>query len=46
MEIDDDEEMRSSPPPEIKREYEESNEPIGPIDPVETDDAPIDMEVS
>ena len=43
MEIDDDEEMRSSPPPEIKRESEENNELIDPIDPV---DAPIDMAVS
>ena len=43
MEIDDDEEMRSSPPPKIKREFEERNEPISPIDLVEPDDAPIDM---
>ena len=46
MEIDDDEEMRSSPPPEIKRESEERNESISPIDPVEPDDAPIDTAVS
>ena len=31
MEIDDDEEMRSSPPPEVKRESEEKNEPIDPL---------------
>ena len=46
MEIDDDEEMRSTPPPEIKRESEERNEPIGPIDPVGPDDAPTNMAVS
>ena len=46
IEIDDDEEMRSSPPPEVKRESEEKNEPIDPIDPVEPVDAPIDMEGS
>ena len=46
MEIDDDEEMRSYPPLEIKREYEERNKLIGPIDPVEPDDAPTDMAVS
>ena len=46
MEIDDNEEMRSSPPPEIKRESEERNEPIGSINPVELDNAPTDMEVS
>ena len=46
MEIDDNEEMRSSPPLEIKRGYEERNKPIGPIDPVEPDDAPTDMAVS
>ena len=45
MEIDDDEEMRSSPPPEVKRESEEKNEPIDPIDPIEPVDAPIDMAV-
>ena len=46
MEINDDEEMRSSPPPNIKRESEEMNKPISPIDPVEPDDAPTDMVVS
>ena len=46
MKIDDDKEMRSSPPLEIKRESEERNKPIGPIDPVEPDDAPTDMAVS
>ena len=46
MEIDGDEEMRSSPPPKIKRESEERNEPIGPSDLVEPDDAPTDMAVS
>ena len=45
MEIDDDEEMRLSLPPEIKRESEERNEPIGPIDPVDPKDAPTYMEV-
>ena len=43
MEIDDDEEMRSSPPPKVKRESEEKNEPIDPIEPVEPVDALIDM---
>ena len=46
MEIDDDQEMRSSPPPNIMRGFEEINKPISPIDPVEPDDAPIDMAVS
>ena len=46
MEIDDDEEMRSSPPPNIKREFEEMNKLISPIDLVEPDDAPTDMAVS
>ena len=46
MEINDDEEMRSSPPPEMKREFEERNESISPIDPVEPNDAPTDMAVS
>ena len=45
MEIDDNEEMRSSPPPKIKRVYEERNESIGPIDPVEPDDAPTYMAI-
>ena len=40
MEIDDNEEMRSSSPPNIKRESEEMNKPISSIDPVEPDDAP------
>ena len=46
MEIDDDEEMRSSPSPEVKKESEEKNELIDPIDPVEPVDAPTDMAVS
>ena len=46
MEIDDDEEMRSFPPPNIKRESGEMNKPISSIDPVEPDDALIDMAVS
>ena len=32
--------MRSSPPPNIKRESEEMNKPINSIDTVELDDAP------
>ena len=40
--IDDDEEMRSSPPPEVKKKSKEKNESIDPIDPVEPIDAPID----
>ena len=43
MEIDDDEEMRSSPPPKLKRESEEMNKPIRSIDLV---DAPTYMAVS
>ena len=46
MEIDDNEEMRSSSPPNIKRESEERNQLIGPIDPVDPDDAPTYMAVS
>ena len=46
MKIDDDEEMRSFPPPNIKRESREMNKPISSIDPVELDDAPTDMAVS
>ena len=46
MEIYDDEEMRSSSPPEVMRESEEKNEPIDPIDLVEPVDAPTDMAVS
>ena len=46
MEIDDDEEMRLPPPPNIKRVYEEMNKLISPIDAVELDDAPTDMAVS
>ena len=46
MEIDDDEEMRSSPPPNIKRKPEEMNKRISSIDLVEPDDAPTDMAVS
>ena len=45
MEIDDDEEMRSSTPPEVKREFEEKNELIDSIDPVELVDTPTDMVV-
>ena len=33
-------------PPNIKRVSEEMNKPISPIDPVELDDSPTDMEVS
>ena len=40
MEIDDDEEMRSSPPPNIKKESKEMNKPISSIDPIDIDDAP------
>ena len=43
MEIND-EDMRSSPPPEVKREFEEKNEPIDPIDPIELIVAPTNME--
>ena len=46
MEIDDDEEMRSFPPPNIKRDSGEMNKPISSIDPVERDDATTDMAVS
>ena len=46
IEIGDDEEMRSSPHLNIKRESEEMNKPISPINPVELDDAPTDMAVS
>ena len=46
MEIDDDEEMRSSPPPKVKREFEEKNELSDPIDPLELVDALTDMAVS
>ena len=46
MEIDEDEEMRSPSPLEVKRESKEKNEPIHPIDPVEPVDAPRDMAVS
>ena len=44
-EINDDEEMRSSPPLEVKRESEEKNESIDPIDPIEPVNAPIDCNV-
>ena len=40
MEINDDEEMRSFPPPNIKRESREMNKPISSIDTVDPDDAP------
>ena len=46
MDIDDDEEMRSSPPPKIKIDSKERNKPTSPIDPAEPDDAPTDMVVS
>ena len=36
--------VRSSPPTEVKRDFEEKNEPIDPIDPVELIVAPTDME--
>ena len=45
-EIGDDEEKKSSSPPEVNRDYEENNEPINTIDPVELVDAPTDMAVS
>ena len=46
MEIDDEElEMISSPSP-FQNELVGKDEPIDPIDPVELDDAPTDMEVS
>ena len=44
--IDDDREMRSSPPLEVKRDIEEKNEPINPIDPIEQVNAPTDTAVS
>ena len=40
MEIDEDEEMRSSSPPNIKRESEEMNKLISSIDPFGSEDAP------
>ena len=40
MEIDEYEKMRSTHPPNIKRESKEMNKPISPIDLVEPDDAP------
>ena len=43
MEINDDEEMRSYQPLKFKRDSEENNELIDPIDLVEPVDAPIDM---
>ena len=46
MEIDEDKEMRSSPRPEVKREFEEKIEPIDSMDPVEPVDAPTDIAVS
>ena len=46
IEIDDDKEMRSFPPLEVKREFEEKNEPIDPIDPIELVDASTDMAIS
>ena len=46
MEIYDDEEMRSSSPPDVKRDSEEKNELIDPIDLVEPVDAPTDIAVS
>ena len=46
MEINDDEEMISSPPSEVKRESEEKNLPIDPIDLVEPVDALTDITVS
>ena len=45
MEIDDNEEMRSFPPPNIKRDSEEMNKSISSIDPVDPDDAPTAMVV-
>ena len=46
MDIDDDEEMGSSLPSEIKREYEEMNKTINPITPIASDDFPTNMVVS
>ena len=46
IEINDDEEMRSSSPQNIKREYEEMNKLIGLVDLVEPDDAPTDMVIN
>ena len=46
MEIDDNEEMRSSPPLEVKRDSEEKDEPFDLIDLVEPVDAPTFMGVS
>ena len=46
MEIDDDVEMRSFPPPNIKRESGEMTKPISAIDPVEPNNAPTIMSVS
>ena len=45
MEIDDDEETRSSPPPNIKREFGKTNKPISSIDPLEPHDAPTYMAI-
>ena len=45
MEIDDNEKMRSSPPPVVQREFPKE-ELIDSIDPVEPVDAPTDMAVS
>ena len=44
MEIDDNEKMRSSPPPTVQRELPKE-EPINSIDPVDSVDAPTDIAV-
>ena len=44
-EINDNEEIKSSSPPNIKRDSEEKNKLINPIDPVDPDDAPTYMVV-
>ena len=46
MEIDGDEEMRSFPPLNIKRESGEMNKPISSIDLVEPVNAPTDIALS
>ena len=46
MEINDDEDMGSSPPLEVKRKSKEKNELIDPIHTIEPIDAPTDIVVS
>ena len=45
MEINDDEEMISSLPPIVQRDFEENNEPFDLIDPVAPVDAPTYMAI-